>query len=576
MTSPASPVPQPEVPQPAVQQPSKPAVEMDATQMDVTEVDVVVVGSGGAAFATALGAADEGLSVLMLESTDKWGGSTAMSGGGLWLPNNPLMQRDGGGDSREEALTYMEETIGDEGRATSRERKEAFVDGVADFVLTTEKYGMTWSRAAEYPDYYPEKPGGKVGRAIELRPYDLKKIGDWADKGRVLMPLPLMTDDVWEIGRAWSTIGGMRRGARVVGRIAGGLLRGKKLVGIGAGLVSGLLDVVVQKLGVELWLSSPVTDLVVEDGRVVGVLAEHEGRTVTVRARSGVMLAAGGFDHNEAMRLEHHGIEGDPSGNPGNLGQVHAIAARHGAALELMDDAWWGASIAPVDGADPGFIVGERALPYVIITDAQGRRFANEAESYVDLGHHMLEHDKDGAYWMISEARHARRYIRSYAMDPKKNAAMAKAGYLHKADTLAELADKLGFDAATFQETIQRFNGFARTGIDHDFGKGNSAYDRYYGDPTVHPNPCLGPIERGPFTAYRVVIGDLGTKGGVLTDADARALRADGSVIEGLYAAGNVSASVMGRTYPGPGSTIGPAAVFGMIAARHMARSARG
>lgn len=235
-----------------------------------------------------------------------------------------------------------------------------------------------------------------------------------------------------------------------------------------------------------------------------------------------------------------------------------------------MDDAWWGASIAGVGDEDPSFIVGERSLPYMMIVDGQGRRFANEAESYVDLGHHMLEHDPHGAYWMVSDVRHARRYLRSYAMDPRKNKAMQEAGLLVKADTLAGLADATGMDPEVFKDTVQRFNGFARSGVDGDFGKGNSAYDRYYGDPTVRPNPCLGPVEKGPFTAYRVVIGDLGTKGGVLTDEHARALREDGSVIDGLYAAGNVSASVMGRTYPGPGSTIGPAVVFGLIAARHM------
>lgn len=159
-----------------------------------------------------------------------------------------------------------------------------------------------------------------------------------------------------------------------------------------------------------------------------------------------------------------------------------------------------------------------------------------------------------------------------YALDPWANKKLEVAGLLVRARTLPELAEKAGFDPAVLDSTVERFNGFARAGVDGDFGKGNSAYDRYYGDPTVRPNPCLGPIEKGPFAAYRVVIGDLGTKGGVLTDADARALRADGTVIEGLYAAGNVSASVMGRTYPGPGSTIGPAAVFGLRGARHMAR----
>ncbi|OLT19524.1 fumarate reductase [Ornithinimicrobium sp. CNJ-824] len=536
--------------------------------------DVVVVGSGAAAFATAIGAADRGLTVLMLESTDKWGGSTAMSGGGLWMPDNPLMRRDGAGDSREEALTYLEATVGDEGRATSRERKEAFVDGVGDFVDLTERYGVQWARAKDYPDYYPELPGGKIGRGIEARPFDLDRIGDAAKTLRLLMALPLMTDDVWQIGRAWSTVGGMTRGVRVVGRILGGLVRGKKLAGIGAGLAASLYDVAVQQLGVELWLDSPVVDLEVEDGRVVGVVARRDGAEVRIGARRGVMLAAGGFDHNEDWRQKHHGIDGDPSGAPGNLGQVHALAARHGAALELMDDAWWGASVAPVGDHDPGFIVGERALPYTIMVDAQGRRFANEAESYVDLGHHMLEHDKDGAYWIISEARHARRYLRNYALDPRANKKLEEAGLLVKARTLAELADKAGFDPQVFREQVQRFNGFARSGVDGDFGKGNSAYDRYYGDPTVRPNPCLGAIEKGPFSAYRVVIGDLGTKGGVLTDEHARALREDGSVVEGLYAAGNVSASVMGRTYPGPGSTIAPASVFGLRGARHMAVAA--
>lgn len=308
--------------------------------------------------------------------------------------------------------------------------------------------------------------------------------------------------------------------------------------------------------------------------RVIGVRITREGRTQTIGARRGVMLAGGGFDHNTEMRLEHHGIEGDSSGNPGNLGGAIELARNAGGVLELMDDAWWGASVAGVEDGDPSFIVGERALPHCIMVDQHGERFANEAESYVDLGHHMLERDKDGAFWIIGEARHARRYMRTYAMDPRKNKALADEGLMAKAGTIEELAPRIGMDPARLRATVDRFNGFARAGVDDDFGRGRSAYDRYYGDPTVVPNPNLGPLEKGPFTAYRVVIGDLGTKGGVVTDEFARALREDGSVIDGLYAAGNNSASVMGRTYPGPGSTIGPAVVFGIRAARHMAEVA--
>ena len=213
--------------------------------MSELSYDVVVVGTGGAGFAAAMGAADEGLSVLMLESTDKWGGSTAMSGGGMWLPDNPLGQRAGVGDSREEALTYMEATIGDDYRATSRERKEAFVDGVADFVTTAEKYGMRFARAADYPDYYPELPGGKIGRALEVEPFDSKKIGDWWKTSRALMPLPLKTDDVWLLSRAWSTPGRLRarRGLRVPHARRGGPRQ--RLVGTGAGLACSFLHVVV-------------------------------------------------------------------------------------------------------------------------------------------------------------------------------------------------------------------------------------------------------------------------------------------------------------------------------------------
>jgi 3-oxosteroid 1-dehydrogenase len=535
-------------------------------------VDVVVAGTGGAGFATALGAADAGLRVLMLESTDRWGGSTAMSGGGMWLPDNPLMRADGVGDSREEALTYLEQCVGDAGRATSRERSEAFVDGVADFVTTAQRHGMVFTRATDYPDYYPELPGGKIGRAVEIKPLPTSTIGDWWRTCRAPAALPIKTDDMWLIERAWSTPGGFVRGAGLVARTLGAAVRGQRLAGIGAALATSFLRAVVLDLGVPLWLEAPVTELLVEDGRVVGVRTVRDGRPVTVRATRGVMIASGGFDHNTEWRQKHHGIDGASSGNPGDLGSGIGLAQQVGAAVELMDDAWWGASVAAPPGGEPAFIVGERSLPYSLMVDARGDRFANESESYVDLGHHMLDHDPDGPYWLIGDVRHARRYLRSFVLDPRATKAMTEAGIMVKAPTLADLARGTGVDPTRLRATIERFNGFARSGVDGDFGRGNSAYDRYYGDPTVHPNPCLGPIERGPFTAFRVVVGDLGTKGGVLTDGDGRALREDGTVIDGLYAAGNASASVMGRTYPGPGSTIGPAAVFGMRAARHMAR----
>lgn len=540
--------------------------------------DVVVGGTGVAALAAAVTAADAGMTVIMLESTDRWGGSSSMSGGGLWLPNNPLMVRDRVSDSRDEALTYLEETIGDAGPATSRARKEAFVDGVAGFVNLAERLGVRFSRAADYPDYYPELPGGKIGRAIEVEPFDVHALGEWwgTSRGQDGLPAPVKTDDFWLLSRAWSTPGGMIRGARVVFRVLGTLLRRQKAVGMGPALTSSLLQVAL-RLGVEVRLSSPITELVTEDGRVTGVRTTRNGATQTIAVARGVVLGGGGFDHNVEWRERFQGVTGaDSSGSRGNVGSAIEVAMKIGAAVDLMDDAWWGGSVpSPTPDGSAMFLVSERSMPHSIMVDGGGNRFANESESYVDLGHHMFEHFKlvPGTCWMVTDVRHTRRYLRSYAMDPRAVKAMEAAGIMVKAPTLAELAGRIRVDAAALATTVDRFNGYCRSGIDQDFARGNSAYDRYYSDPLVRPNPNLGTIEKGPFAAVQVVPGDLGTKGGLLSDEYARVLREDGSVIEGLYVSGNNSASVMGRTYPGPGSTLGPAAVFGYIAAKHIASS---
>lgn len=545
---------------------------MPAKQDEV--FDVVVVGSGSAAFATALGAIDEGLSVVMVESTDQWGGNSAMSGGGMWLPNNPLMKRDRAGDSREEAIEYMEQTIGKPGPASSRERIEAYVDGIEDFVRTAENHGMSFMRGKDYPDYYPELPGGKIGRSIEATNFDLKKNGTWSDTQRNAMPLPIRTDDVWLLGRSWSTPAGFVRGAEFVFRTLGGLVTGKKLTGIGGALMAHFAQAVLIKGRVPLYLNTPAVGLEVEGERVVGVRVKDSAGERVLRARKGVMLGAGGFESNQEWRQKYQNVRGYTSGAPGNVGQPIELAMELGAAIDYMEDAWWGGSLAPYSAeADPSFLVGERALPYSMIVDAQGKRFANEAESYVDLGHHMLDHDRGGDYWFLTAGPYNKRYFRTFSIMPGVVKGMEENRLLHKAKTIDELARKINVNPGNLRATVERFNGFARTGIDQDFGRGNSAYDRYYGDPTVRPNSSLGVFEKGPYTAYKLVAGDLGTKGGVMTDTVSRVLREDGTIIEGLYAAGNTTASVMGHTYPGPGSTIGPAAVFGMLAARHMAKN---
>ncbi|MFW2513234.1 FAD-binding protein [Demequina sp. SO4-13] len=535
------------------------------------EVDLLVAGSGAAAMSAAIAGADAGLTVLIVESTEKWGGTTAISGGGLWMPNHPDMGKLGKEDSREKVLTYMDTVIGDVGPASSKARREAYVDTVPVVYNEWKRLGVKWALSADYPDYYPDKPGGMDGgRAIETEPFDSKRLGDWYAKSRAMVPIPVKTDDVWLLSRAWSSASGFWRGAQFVGRTLKGLITGKRLYGLGGAYV-GHLMVAVQKAGVEVRLNTPITRVIKDDaGVAVGAEVASPGGTVRIKARAGIMLGTGGFAANKEWRLKHHGIEGFTSAPEGDMGTGIQVGIDAGGDVALMDDAWWGASLVTTDG-NVGFSVNERSNPYSIIVDQTGERFVNESASYIDVGHAILERHKTVPAihsWMVTDRRHQKRYLNNTALQGLKK--LREAGSVVEADTLEELAEKLGLDKATFKATIQRFNKFARNGVDEDFERGRTKYDNYYGDPSLK-NPNLGPIEKGPFRAFMVVPGDLGTKGGLLTDEHARVLDTDGAPIEGLYAAGNASAAVMGRTYPGAGSTIGPATVFGYLGARHAA-----
>ncbi|GAA1961523.1 FAD-binding protein [Agromyces allii] len=545
------------------------------------EVDVLVAGTGAAGMTAAITAADRGLSTLIVESTDRWGGTTMRSGGGLWMPNNPVMKRRGIADSRAEALTYLESAIGPVdaiGPASSQARREAFVDTIPELVNRLEALGVRWAVAKDYPDYYPDRPGGKIGRGIESKPFDAKKLGDWRKTSRTgdSIPAPMQTDDVWLLMRAWSSFSGFVRGARFVFRTLGGLVTGKNLYGFGGGLMLQLGHIAKQQ-GTEILLSSPLTELLKDDeGRVIGAVVAAPGGALRIRARHGVILGAGGFAANTAWRQKYHGIPGYTSAAEGDLGTAIEAGVEAGADVALMDDAWWGASV-PVPGKQAMFVLNERSDPFSLVVDQSGARYLNESESYIDFGHHLLERNAvspANPSWLVVEKRHRQRYMFAALLGDGK--LLFREGVAVKADTLEELGRRMGVDASTFAATIARFNGLARGGVDLDFGRGNTAYDRYYSDPRVKPNPNLAALEKGPFTAVQLVPGDLGTKGGLLTDEHARVLDAEGEVIEGLYAAGNTTASVMGRTYPGPGSTIGPAAVFGYLAAVHAAGHAAG
>jgi 3-oxosteroid 1-dehydrogenase len=555
------------------------------TDFDYT-TDVLIVGSGAAGLVAALTADDHGLETLVVEKSAKIGGASSYSGGGLWIPNNHVIKRAGIEDSFEEAITYMEDVIEDVGPASSRERKVAFLERGPEMVEFLERLGFEWVAGTGYSDYYPDRPGGKAeGRGIEGKIFNAKRLGEWQQHlllNPMTPPLPMYTNEVNSFALAGATLKGFRTAAKVIGlRFAGRKLLGQDPMTNGRSLVGQLLLLNVQR-ELPIWRESPLIELIQDGDEITGVVVERKGRRVRVKARRGVILAAGGFARNAEMRAEY---QPQPSSTewtsvpPGDTGDAVRAGIEVGADTALMDDAWWGPTMVDPSDGTPLFMLWERALPHGIIVDSKGERFMNEAESYVDAGHHQYE--RNGVEpaipaWLVVDARHRRRYPMGSMLPGFTPKSAYESGMVVKASSLGELAGKIGVDAAGLSETVSRFNEMAEKGVDRDFGRGRTAYDQVYGDPSNKPNPNLGTLEKAPFYAVKVWPGDLGTKGGLLTDEHARVVDKEGSPIKGLYAAGNTTASVMGRTYPGPGSTIGPATTFAYIAALHLSEEADG
>ena len=343
---------------------------------------------------------------------------------------------------------------------------------------------------------------------------------------------------------------------------------------IAIGLRKGLIDAKVPVV-----YEAELSGLTLENGRVAGVRVTHDGRTRTVRARRGVVLGSGGFEKNLEMREKYqpHPTSVDwTTGSQFNTGGGILAGIAAGAETDLLDDSWWGPTIPLPNG--PWFCLAERNLPGSIIVNQAGERYMNEALPYVEAVHEMYDGEATGVghvpSWMVIDQRYRNRYVFAGLM-PRQPfpGRWFKEGVIKKASSIEELASEIEVPAVALEGTIERFNGFAASGVDEDFHRGESAYDKYYSDPKVKPNPSLHAIDQGPFYAVKIVPGDLGTKGGLVTDERARVLRPDGSVIPGLYAAGNVSSAVMGHTYAGPGATIGPALAFGYLAAEDIAAS---
>ncbi|MFF0026713.1 3-oxosteroid 1-dehydrogenase [Streptomyces avermitilis] len=544
--------------------------------------DVVVIGSGAAGMTAALTAAKQGLSCVVVEKAATFGGSAARSGAGIWIPNNPVILAAGVPDTPAKAAAYLAAVVGPD---VSADRQRAFLGhgpAMISFVMANSPLRFRWMEG--YSDYYPELSGGLPnGRSIEPDQFDGNILGaELAHLNPSYMAVPAGMV-VFSADYKWLTLSavsvkGLAVAAECLARGTKAALLGQKPLTMGQSLAAGLRAGLLAA-EVPVWLNTPLTDLYREDGTVTGAVVARGGSAGLVRARHGVVVGSGGFEHNAAMRDQYQRRPigtGWTVGAKENTGDGIRAGERAGAALDLMDDAWWGPAIPLPE--QPYFCLAERTLPGGLLVNAAGARFVNEAAPYSDVVHTMYERNPtapDIPAWLIVDQNYRNRYLfKDIAPTLAFPGSWYDSGAAHKAWTLDALAGRIGMPAAALRATVNRFNSLALSGDDTDFRRGDSTYDHYYSDPAIVPNSSLAPLWLAPYYAFKIVPGDLGTKGGMRTDARARVLRADGSVIPGLYAAGNASAAVMGHSYAGAGSTIGPAMTFGYIAALDIAAAA--
>ncbi|MGP4022365.1 FAD-binding protein [Actinomadura sp. 3N407] len=495
------------------------------------EYDVVVAGSGAGAMAGALTAASGGLRTAVLEKTNLLGGTSAYSGSAIWLPGTRVQERAGIGDSTESARAYLRALIGD-GDAAHR---EAFLETAAELVEFLERDPEIEFEWRAFPDYFDAPGRLDMGRSFVPLDLPAERLGDLA--GLVRPPV-----DRDRTGRGHSSKP-MARGRALIGR----LLLAVNATGHGT-----------------VRTRTALTDLIVEDGRVAGVRAAAPGGPVRLRASRGVLLAAGGFESSAALRDER-GVPGDaewtmaPDG--ANTGDAIEAAVRIGASTGLLDQAWFCPGLLTPDGR-PAFTLGFRGG---LIVDGSGRRFANESLPYDRMGRRMA--DARGPFHLIFDARSGG--LPAISVPPVVPDDQLASGAWVRADTITELAAKTGLPADALTGTVERFNGFAEKGVDEDFHRGEDPYDRYFSG----GRSCVVAVDEPPYFAAKVVLSDLGTKGGLRTDPDGRVLDGSDRPLPGLYAAGNTSASFTGPVYPGPGIPIGSAMAFAYRAVQDIRRN---
>lgn len=552
------------------------------------ETDVVVIGSGAAGLCAAIVAHDQGLRTLVLEKTPLVGGTTAISGGAVWAPMNSLMADVQQTDSPAAVNEYLAATAGPFADTALMQAYLRRAHETVDYLQRRTR--IRFAPRALFPDYYP-LPGASIGaRSLDPLPFDARTLGD--DFRLLRGPRPEFTlfggmmvnrADIVHLFKARRSFTSMKHVAKLLLRHARDRMRhhrGTRLV-FGNALAGGLFASARDR-NIEIWRSARATRLLLDRGRVTGVVVEREGATQEVLARRAVVLASGGFPNNAEMRAryfpharDHHTVA--PKGNTGDGARLAEGAGGHLGSSVADEGFWTPVSLLRLpDGTLDTFphLVTDRPKPGSIVVDGTGRRFVDESCNYHEFVRAMHAAPNAVPCFLVCDAAFVDRYglgfIRPWPL-PRRH--LMKAGYAERARTLPQLAARLGIDGDALMQTVERFNRHARRGEDPDFRRGSNPYSRNLGDPDVQPNPCVGPIGAGPYYALRIYPGSIGTARGVETDGDARVLDADGKPIPGLYACGNDMHSVMGGTYPGPGITLGPALTFGYAAAMHIAKS---
>ena len=556
------------------------------------EVDVLVVGTGNGGLTAAvcnweMGSKD----VLVIEKQDKVGGTSAMSGGGIWIPNSHYAQEAGADDSLDDAKRYLMNTLF--GEDVPEDMIDTYLEKSPEMLkFLHDRTDVRYESLAEYPDYYTNMEGARAGhRSLEPSPIMASELGDnWKNMTWTHFMMRMFNRIHFTQVEAHLLMVQLPGWKKLLGRLMWDYIRdipwrlktpiSRRLACGSAGVARLYLSVLKRQIPIEF--NTQMVELIADGDAVLGAVVESNGQRQRIRASKGVVLASGGFEKNQELREQYLPAPTNTAwsaGNPGNEGDALLAGLSLGAKTRLMKDAWWTTTLCVPDEPSPRLAIMEKSFPGSCVVNRDGKRFANESQNYMafqkDLFKTHTDEHPNAPAWHVFDATFRENFMvgplmtKSMKPDfqiPKK---WFDTGFVAKANSIRELADALAINADGLEETIANMNHYAQTGTDEEFGRGDSAYDRYYADPAIKPNPCLAPIVKAPFYAMRIEAGDFGTLGGLDTDTSARVKKADGGVFEGLFAVGNCSAAIL-PTYPGPGATLGPAMTMAYQAARHM------